>query len=107
MMFMNQVLKPFTGKFVVVYFDDILVYSKDEETHVEHLRAVLQLLRQNQLHANAKICRFAVDRLDFLGFVVSAKGVEVDPVKIQAITSWPSPKTLTEIRSFHGLATFY
>ena len=107
MRFMNQVLKPFTGKFVVVYFDDILVYSKDKVAHVEHLRAVLQLLRQNQLYANAKKCRFMVDSLEFLGFVVSAKGVEVDPVKIEAITSWPNPKTLTEIRSFHGLATFY
>ena len=107
MRFMNQVLKPRIGKFVLVYFDDILIYRKDSKTHVQHLRFVLQLLKENQLYPNIKKCVFMVDRLEFLGFVVLSKGVEVDPTKVEAITSWPTPKTLTKIRSFHGLATFY
>ena len=64
-------------------------------------------MRHNQLYANVKKCSFVVDRLDFLGYIISANGIEVDPSKIEAITSWPSPKTITEVRSFHGLAKFY
>ncbi|WZY99291.1 hypothetical protein YC2023_071620 [Brassica napus] len=107
MRLMNHILRSFIGIFVVVYFDDILVYSKCLEDHIEHLRAVLDVLRKEKLYANLKKCTFCTDNLVFLGFVVSADGVKVDQEKIKAIQEWPSPTTVGEVRSFHGLAGFY
>lgn len=104
---MNHVLKDLIGKFVVLYFDDILVYSKNSNEHLEHLRAVLDILKKEKLYANLKKCSFCLDRIVFLGFVVSAQGVEVDEEKISAIKNWPTPKSVSEVRSFHGLASFY
>jgi len=104
---MNQVLKPFVGKFVVVYFDDILIYSKTANEHVEQLRDVLAVLQENQLFLNLKKCSFMTDSLLFMGYVVSSKGIHVDGEKVRAIREWPAPKTVGEVRSFHGLATFY
>ncbi|KAK8918703.1 hypothetical protein KSP39_PZI020995 [Platanthera zijinensis] len=107
MRLMTQVLKPYLGTFVVVYFDDILIYSKSEAEHLEHLRSVLTTLQTHKLYANCKKCSFRADELIFLGFVVSSKGIHVDEEKVRAIQSWPTPKTVSEVRSFHGLATFY
>ena len=107
MRLMNQVLKPFIGKFVVVYFDDILIYSQTESEHVVHLREVLIVLLENKLYVNIKKCSFMTDILLFLGLVVSAKGIRVDEEKVRAIREWPTPKIVGEVRSFHGLATFY
>jgi hypothetical protein len=104
---MNQVLRPFVGKFVVVYFDDILIYSKTADEHVEQLRDVLAVLQENQLFLNLKKCSFMTDSLLFLGYVVSSEGIHVDEEKVRAIREWPAPKTVGEVRSFHGLATFY
>jgi hypothetical protein len=104
---MNQVLKPFVGKFVVVYFDDILIYSKTADEHVKQLRDVLAVLQENQLFLNLKKCSFMTDSLLFLGYVVSSEGIHVDEEKVRAIREWPAPKTVGEVRSFHGLATFY
>jgi hypothetical protein len=104
---MNHVLREFLGKFVVVYFDDILIYSKSLDDHVMHVRLVLEALRKAQLYANLKKCIFCLDKLHFLGFIVSAEGVEVDPEKVKAIQEWPTPKGVSEVRSFHGLASFY
>ena len=107
MRLMNHVLRAFIGIFVVVYFDDILVYSESLREHIEHLDSVLNVLRKEELYANLKKCTFCTDNLVFLGFVVSADGVKVDEEKVKAIKDWPSPKTVGEVRSFHGLAGFY
>jgi hypothetical protein len=107
MRLMNQVLKPFIGRFVVVYFDDILIYSKSQEEHLHHLREVLTVLRDSKLYINIKKCTFMTDGLVFLGYVVSSEGIHVDDEKIKAIRDWPTPTSVTEVRSFHGLATFY
>jgi hypothetical protein len=90
-----------------VYFDDILIYSKNLDDHCIHLRAVLQVLRYENLYANLEKCVFCTDHVIFLGFIVSSKGVHVDEEKVKAIREWPPPKNVSEVRSFHGLASFY
>ncbi|CAG7870317.1 unnamed protein product, partial [Brassica rapa] len=107
MRLMNHVLRSFIGHFVVVYFDDILIYSKSMAEHVHHLKSVLEVLRKESLFANFKKCTFGTDHLVFLGFVVTAQGIRVDEEKVKAIRDWPSPKSVSEVRSFHGLAGFY
>ena len=107
MRLMNHVLRDCIGKFFVVYFDDILVYSTSSKLHVGHLRVVLSLLRDHQLYANIDKCTFCVESVIFLGFVVNKSGVHVDPVKIKAIQEWLVPKNVGDIRSFHRLASFY
>ena len=95
------------GKFVVVYFDDILVYRKYVEDHAIHVKQVLSILRKEKLFANLPKCNFAKNKLTFLGFVVSSKGIEVDDSKVEAIRNWPTPTNIGQVRSFHGLAGFY
>ncbi|KAK1629624.1 hypothetical protein QYE76_003939 [Lolium multiflorum] len=107
MRLMNHVLRDFIGKFVVVYFDDILIYSRNESDHTIHIRHVLQVLRDNQLYGNLEKCTFCKDKVIFLGYVVSKHGVEVDVSKIEAIQNWPTPMNVSQVRSFHGLAGFY
>ncbi|XP_073041822.1 uncharacterized protein [Primulina eburnea] len=104
---MNRVFKPFLDKFVVVFIDDILVYSPSEEDHKEHLHLNLQMLREKELYAKFKKCEFWLKSVTFLGHIISKEGVSVDPKKVEAITGWPRPKTVTEIRSFLGLAGYY
>ena len=107
MRLMNHVLRDFIGKFVVVYFDDILVYSKSLDEHIMHVRLVFETLRKEQLYANLAKCNFCTSKVVFLGFVVSSNGIEVDSEKVMAIESWPTPKNVGDVRSFHGLASFY
>ncbi|XP_027184032.1 uncharacterized protein LOC113782339 [Coffea eugenioides] len=95
------------GKFVVVYFDDVLIYSKSYDEHLEHIRAVMDVLRREQLYANLKKCNFCTNELVFLGFVISAQGMKVDDQKVKAIQEWPTPRSVGDVRSFHGLAGFY
>ena len=104
---MNTVLRPYIGKFVVVYFDGILVFNNNKEDHLQHLKTILDELRKHQLYANLKKCRFLQESLVFLGLVISSKGVKMDSEKLKAILEWPSPQSITKVRSFHGLATFY
>ena len=107
MRLMNEVLRPFAGKCLVVYFDDILVYSRSFEEHKEHLRAVCAKLQEERLFANLAKCSFLSSTVAFLGFVISASGISVDPIKTSAIRDWPTPSSLLDTRSFHGLAQFY
>ena len=104
---MNRVFSEYLDKFVIVFIDDILVYSKSEEEHEDHLRIVLETLRRKQLYAKFSKCEFWLKQVAFLGHVVSEKGIEMDPAKIEAITKWPRPNTVTEVRSFLGLAGYY
>ena len=102
MRLMNELLRPFTGKFLMVHFDDILVYSRSIAEHRSHLRAVCAKLQEEQLYANIAKCSFLNTSIAFLGFVISPTGISVDPVKTTAIRDWPTPKSLFEVRSFHG-----
>ncbi|KAJ0875134.1 putative nucleotidyltransferase, Ribonuclease H [Helianthus annuus] len=104
---MNQLLRPFIGKFVVVYFDDILIYSASFSDHVVHVRQVLALLRRDRFYAATKKCVFMTPKVLFLGYVISGDGIQVDESKVAAVQNWPTPTTITEVRSFHGLASFY
>ncbi|KAD4586366.1 hypothetical protein E3N88_23967 [Mikania micrantha] len=104
---MNRVFHDFLDKFVIVFIDDILVYSKSKKEHEEHLRAVLEILRQKKLYAKFSKCDFWLDKVAFLGHVIYAEGIMVDPTKVEAITKWPTPTSVTEIRSFLGLAGYY
>uniref|UniRef100_A0A2N9ESP7 Reverse transcriptase domain-containing protein n=1 Tax=Fagus sylvatica TaxID=28930 RepID=A0A2N9ESP7_FAGSY len=96
MRLMNHALRAFLGRFVVVYFDDILVYSKSLDEHIDHLHCVLDVLRKEKLYANLKKCSFCLDKVVFLGYVVSTKGIAVDEEKVKAIKEWPTPKSITE-----------
>jgi len=107
MRLMNHVLRAFIGKFVVVYFDDILIYSKSFDEHLDHIRAVLAVLRAEKLYGNISKCTFCTDRVVFLGFVVTADGIQVDEDKVNAIKDWPTPTNVSQVRSFHGLTGFY
>ncbi|KAL4023208.1 hypothetical protein IC575_016959 [Cucumis melo] len=104
---MNRVFREFLDTFVIVFIDDILIYSKTEAEHEEHLRMVLQTLRDNNLYAKFSKCEFWLKQVSFLGHVVSKAGVSVDPAKIEAVTGWTRPSTVSEVRSFLGLAGYY
>ena len=104
---MNRIFQPYLDQFVIVFIDDILIYSGSKEDHEEHLRVVLQILRENQLYAKFSKCQFWLDSVTFLGHVISAEGVYVDPQNIEAIVNWKPPTNVTEIRSFLGLAGYY
>jgi hypothetical protein len=104
---MNSVLAPCLHHFVLVFMDDILVYSPSLATHLDHLREVLKLLREAQLFVKMSKCSFACDSLEYLGHIISAEGVATDPLKTRAMVDWPIPATVTELRGFLGLTGYY
>jgi len=94
---MNRVIKPYLDSFVIVFIDDILIYSRSREEHEQHLRVVLHTLRDSQLYAKFLKCEFWLSSVAFLGHIVSAEGIQVDPKKIGAAKNWPRPTSATEI----------
>jgi hypothetical protein len=104
---MNSVFMPELDKFVVVFIDDILIYSKNEEEHAKHLRIVLTRLREHQVYAKFSKSAFWLEEIQFLGQVLSAKGIAVDPSKVKDIMEWKSPTSVHQVRSFLGLAGYY
>ncbi|KAD7116931.1 hypothetical protein E3N88_04199 [Mikania micrantha] len=104
---MNRVCRPYLDKFVIVFIDDILIHSKTKEKHEQHLKLVLEILREERLYAKFSKCEFWLKEVQFLGHIVNENGVHVDPAKIDEVKNWSTPTTPTEIRSFLGLAGYY
>ena len=104
---MNRVFWPYLDQFAEVFIDDILVYSIDEQQHEQHLRIVLQTLREKKLYAKLSKCDFWLKEVSFLDHIVAAEGIRVDPTKIEAVVNWKPPRNVTEVRSFLDLARYY
>lgn len=104
---MNSVLKPFLRKFVLVFFDDILIYSKSWADHLLHIRAIFEVLQQHTLFLNKSKCSFGESSIRYLGHIISAQGVSMDESKVKAVLYWPQPKTVQAVRGFLGLAGYH
>src|SRR4051794_21290168 len=104
---MNKIFMNFLDKFAVVFIDDILIYSKSEEEHEQHLRVVLETLREHQFYAKFGKCEFCLKELRFLGHILSTGGVSIDPEKIKTVQEWRAPATQTDVRAFLGLEGYY
>ncbi|GJY37225.1 reverse transcriptase domain-containing protein [Tanacetum coccineum] len=104
---MNRVCKPYLDKFIIVFIDDILIYSKSEEEHEAHLKMILDLLKKEKLYAKFSKCEFWLQEVQFLGHVVNHDGIHVDPSKVESVKNWKTPESSTKIRSFLGLAGYY
>ena len=105
--FMNEILREHLDLTAVALLDDVIIYSEDPQLHVTHVRAILQILRENQLYAKVEKCEFNKDHMTFVGYMVSKAGIGMDPAKVSAILNWPSPKSVKEVQYFLGFAIFY
>ena len=103
----QEVLCPFLDKFVVVYIDDILIYSQNDQEHHQHLHQVLELLRQHKLYGKITKCEFFKNSVKYLGHIISSKGIGTDPKKIESIQTWPQPINIKQLQSFLGLCNYY
>ncbi|GKF95936.1 putative reverse transcriptase domain-containing protein, partial [Tanacetum coccineum] len=103
----NRVCKPYLDTFVIVFIDDILIYSRNKEEHAKHLRIILELLKKEKLYAKFSKCDFWISIVQFLRHVIDSQSIHVDPAKIEAVKNWASPTTSTEVRQFLGLAGYY
>ena len=104
---MHQIFSPFLDKFVVIFVDDILIYSKNEQEHEEHLRIVLETLRREELYVGLSKCSFRLPSISFLGHIITRDGISSDPKKVQTVRDWPTPKTAKQVKQFVGLAGYY
>ena len=104
---MSKVFRPYVDQFVMVFIDDILVYSKDAQEHEQHLKIVLQTLKEKKLYSKLSKCDFWLKEVSFLGYIVSVEGIRVGPTKIKTVVNWKPPRNVTEVRSFYGLAGYY
>ena len=107
MYLMNSVFMPELDKFVVVFIDDILIYSENEADHAEHLRVVLSKLREHKLYAKFSKCEFWLRKVPFLGHILPVDGISVDPTKVQEVMDWKAPTLVHEVQSFLGLVGYY
>ncbi|XP_071909780.1 uncharacterized mitochondrial protein AtMg00860-like [Coffea arabica] len=104
---MNDIFRPFLRKFLLVFFDNILIYSKSGKEHIQHLTTVFETLLKHQLKVKKNKCSFAADKIEYLGHVISVEGVSADPQKLVSIQQWPTPVTIKELRGFLGLTGYY
>jgi len=104
---MNKIFVDLLDICIVVYLDDILIYSNDLKEHKQHVREVLKRLRKHQLYASSSKCSFHRDKIEFLGFIIGAEGLQMDESKVQVIRDWPIPRQIKDIQSFLGFANFY
>jgi len=107
MEYMNRIFRPYLDQFVVMFIDYILIYTESREEHADHLRVVLEILREHQLYRKLSNCEFWLEEIQFLGHVISAQGIAVDPTKIETVVKWERPQTVAEVRSFLGLVGYY
>jgi len=105
--YMNRIFRPYLDKFVMVFIDYILFYSQNKEERADHLRIVLEVLREHQLYGKLSKCEFWLEEVQFLGHVISSQGITMDPSKIETVLKWERSQTVTEVRSFLGLTRYY
>ncbi|GKB62584.1 putative reverse transcriptase domain-containing protein [Tanacetum coccineum] len=103
----NRVCKPYLDKFLIVFINDILIYSRNKEEHADHLRIILELFKKDKLYVKFSKCDFWISIVQFLGHIIDSQGIHVDPAKIEAVKDWASPTTTTEVRQFLGLVGYY